>query len=245
MGERQALSETTESSANGMGATKTDQWTPERLAGFWAAMRALYGHRWTQEWGPELHPLWERELRSVTPDEAALGWRACRKSGDEWPPTLPVFFNRVSEALKWQQRHDGVHQALPAPNSRSVPKAFKQAAKDAQTRADAVDVPRLANALGGKPSKIRIAPHRRTLLRGEHHPAGYFGLAALWQARGVAKQAGRSLQDMDSELAAYNGWTPDDEDRYQSDLARVGRSERRDEGATPFLDAWQSLETKE
>lgn len=209
------------------------------MLGFWASMKALYGKRWTDEWGPEPHPLWRSELESMTPAEAAMGWRACRNSGDNWPPTLPVFVKRVTEALKAQRQRDDTYQALPSPEaSPAVLDAWKRGKAEAGKAREDVDVARLERALGRK-GVVRVQQMRRVVLRRMGHPAGEFGQPELSAARGWAKQAGRSWQDMELELMAYNGWTPDDEAKAQENMRMLRCMEPLDSGDRPFTAKWR------
>ncbi len=105
-----------------------DEWTADRLTGFWAAMGGLYGSRWYQEHGEDIHSpacaVWRAELASMTPSEAAAGWRACKASGDSRPCTIPQFVRRVSEALK-SQVQPPVHRVLPEPKAKRQERAAK------------------------------------------------------------------------------------------------------------------------
>lgn len=198
-------------------------------------MSALYGKRWTDEWGPEPHPLWKSELSSMTPAEAAIGWRACRASGDQWPPTLPVFLDRVKAGLKEHAARNAMYQALPVPASTETRTLREMVETERSKRI--TDVERLKRALGH--SKVKCEVHPRTILRGELHPAGSFGLRDIEKAKIHCRETGRSWQDMELELMAHNGWSPDDEDAAQADLRRIGKGEVRDNGTRPFEEAWR------
>lgn len=204
-------------------------------------MTGLYGRSWRTEHGDTLPAVWRAQLESMTPEEAALGWKACRASGDTRPCTLPQFMARVSEALKAKVR-PSVHRALPEPHSDVVPQAFKAGAKKASEKAAEVDVPRLAGVLGVPQSHIRLFWPRRTVLRGQVHPGGPFGMTDLRKARGAAKQAGRSVYDAELELMAMNGWTPDDEREHQRFTSMTSIGIEHHDGKTPFLDAWRASE---
>ena len=82
-------------------------------------MRQLYGRRWITEHGERISEnlAWRKALESMTPDEAALGWKACRDSGDEHPCTLPMFLGRVSAALR-AAKPTKVYKALPESKER-------------------------------------------------------------------------------------------------------------------------------
>ena len=87
-------------------------------------MRHLYGKRWEQEHGPEINHAWRSALMSMTPEEAALGYKQCMRSGDEHPCTLPAFLYRVSQALA-MQKPVPVHKALPEPKEKRKERAAK------------------------------------------------------------------------------------------------------------------------
>lgn len=54
----------------------------------------IYGHRWTSSYGEKDDSTWRKGLADVTPDQVGIGLERCRTSGDEWPPTLPIFRGR-------------------------------------------------------------------------------------------------------------------------------------------------------
>lgn len=115
-----------EEAQTGTRSVRTDEWTPERLIGFWAAMSALYGRSWVQDHGEDINgdtcTLWRAELMSMTPAEAALGWKACKASGDTRPCNMPMFTKRVSEALRAGKRPE-VYKALPEPKGKRLERA--------------------------------------------------------------------------------------------------------------------------
>ncbi len=90
-------------------------------------MRQLYGRAWFQDHGENLLPTeatsgnlaWRKSLESMTPNEAALGWKACGNSGDTKPCTLPQFVKRVSDALRARKRPE-VYKALPEGKERRL-----------------------------------------------------------------------------------------------------------------------------
>lgn len=219
-------------------------WSEKRLVAFWLAMKEIYGQRWIEEYGSEPGPAWRSSLGSMTPQEAGLGWRACRDSGDVHPVTLPVFLRRVSEAIKARKKPE-IHRALPRPESDEAPKHLEEAKSGARTQASSVDTERLARALGVSERKITTHWPRRTVLRSEVHPAGAFTFANLQKARGEAKRAGRSFWDMQLELMAYNGWSPDDEERLMGALAACRMSSSLDSGSKPFVEAWRLCESRD
>lgn len=65
------------------------------LVELWAAMQAVYGHRWTSGYGAEPDGIaaatWATGLDGLTPAQIAAGLRACLASGEGWPPALPEF----------------------------------------------------------------------------------------------------------------------------------------------------------
>lgn len=72
-------------------------------------MTSLYGRQLIEDYGDRPNKAWLEALSSMTPREAALGYKACKASGDNWSPKLPLFIKRVSDALKSQapQRYPG------------------------------------------------------------------------------------------------------------------------------------------
>ncbi len=227
--EKRQLSEPGESNRNG--------WSAARLTKFWQAMVGIYGQRWVREYGSTMDVVWEAELLSMTPDEALLGWQACKVAGDREPCTLSQFTRRVADALKARKRPEP-YKPLPAPVSRVVPDMFKRACGDAQSHSDDVDVTRLAKALGVDKRLVLKTWPRRSMLRKIGHPAGRFVLTDIARARGQAKQQGRSQLDLELELMAYNGWTPDDEKHYQDLQEEAGQRRQTHDGETPFVRAW-------
>ena len=69
--------------------------------------------------------VWRRELLSMTPDEAALGWKACKDSADTKPCTLPSFMYRVKCALQASKPLSPVTRRLPEPKEARKERAEK------------------------------------------------------------------------------------------------------------------------
>ncbi len=109
-----------EEAETGITSELKDEWTPERLRKFWEAMLGLYGLTWTREHGEDILgdacTVWRNELMSMKPSEAALGYQACRNSGDCYPCTIPMFIKRVSDALR-SRAPTPMHRALPEPKA--------------------------------------------------------------------------------------------------------------------------------
>lgn len=198
----------------------------------------LYGRSWRTEHGDYMSPVWRAGLMSMTPDEAALGWKACKSSGDTKPCTFPQFVDRVKSAITSSRPTIPMYKPLPAP-PRNVEAAMAKATKEVAEKVEAVDVQRLSAALGGKP--VLATWPRRTILRGMAHPAGPLSTKDLEVLRAQAREQGRSRLDLDLELMAHNGWTPDDEQNYEKSLP-AGMKAPRDKGSTPFLDKWRASE---
>ncbi len=110
----------------GTTTARNNEWTAERLQGFWAAMGGLYGSRWYKEHGADINSpactIWRNELLTMSPEEAAMGWRACKRSGDEFPCTMPQFTKRVLDAICARKRPN-VHKALPEPGTKRKERA--------------------------------------------------------------------------------------------------------------------------
>ena len=100
-------------------------WSESRLAKFWEGMRHLYGKRWEQEHGAEINHAWRNALLSMTPEEATLGYKACMKSGDEHPCTLPAFVYRVKCALLSNKPVAPITRRLPEPKETRKERAAK------------------------------------------------------------------------------------------------------------------------
>jgi len=204
-------------------------------------MMDLYGEKpWTERHGETMNKVWRASLLSMTPAEAAMGWRACRSSGDAFPCNVPTFVARVKNAIASRRPIIPEYKPLPAP-PRNVEAAMTKGTKAAADKTAVVNVKRLTAALGGKPV-LALWP-RRTLLRGMIHPAGAFSTKDLEAARGQARQEGRSFWDLELELMAHNGWTPDDEENYEKALP-ANMKTKRDKGTTPFLDKWRQSNDK-
>lgn len=209
------------------------------MIGFWASMTAVYGTRWVDTYGSEPNAVWCAELASMTPAEAAMGWRACKAADDDYVPTMGKFLSRVKTALQTQKQRTETYQALPSPESSpEALDAWKRGKAEAGKAREDVDVARLERALGRK-GVVRVQQMRRTVLRHAVHPAGAFDLSGLWKLKGECKQAGRSWQDMELELMAYNGWTPDDEDKAQEHMRMLRCMEPLDTGDRLFAAKWR------
>lgn len=58
----------------------------------WVLMTDLYGHKWTSVHGIEdASGTWGKVLAGITPEQIAVGAKACTVSGDPWPPSGPEF----------------------------------------------------------------------------------------------------------------------------------------------------------
>lgn len=58
----------------------------------WSRMAAIYGHRWVSSYGPaDADDTWLMGLSGLTQADLARGLASCVCSGNEWPPSLPLF----------------------------------------------------------------------------------------------------------------------------------------------------------
>lgn len=58
----------------------------------WMLMTDLYGHKWTSAHGMQDESgVWGKALAGITPEQIAIGAKACTTSGDPWPPSAPEF----------------------------------------------------------------------------------------------------------------------------------------------------------
>ena len=163
----------------GTRSERESDWSEPRLIKFWEAMTGLYGRNWMTEHGDEMPAVWRAELMSMTPDEAALGWKACKASGDAKPPTLPQFVYRVKYAIQANKPAIPEYKPLPAP--KNVKAALVEGAKAAARKVAEVDVPRLRSALMGK--HVRTVWPRRTILLCRIDPAGPCDIADVRRLR--------------------------------------------------------------
>ncbi len=128
-------------------------------------MAGLYGRRWYAEHGETPDAVWLRELESMTPEEAILGWRACRDSGDSYVPMLPQFIGRVRDALK--ARHaQGPH--LKQRMDPELEAMHKAAAKRAVAELPPPDEERMKRLKHAEhPGKAAVAEMRRLIARSQ------------------------------------------------------------------------------
>lgn len=67
----------------------------DKIEILWARMTAIYGYRFTSNYGEDPAALggetWSAALADLNGTQLATGLRACRDSADVWPPTLPEF----------------------------------------------------------------------------------------------------------------------------------------------------------
>ncbi len=65
------------------------------LGKFWERMAAMFGHTWVSQYGDDAGDLagdtWAACLEGLTGSQIAVGFRALRDSGREWPPSAPAF----------------------------------------------------------------------------------------------------------------------------------------------------------
>ncbi len=73
-------------------------------------MVRIYGHRWSSSYGECDDGTWFKGLYDVSPEQIGVGLEKCRTSGDEWPPTLPIFLDRC---LPRKVEAVPYHKALP------------------------------------------------------------------------------------------------------------------------------------
>lgn len=79
---------------SGRPITSTEGLTGKHISLLWERMAMIYGHRWVSSYGERDDGTWLKGLHDVTPDQVGVGLEKCRTSGDEWPPTLPIFRDR-------------------------------------------------------------------------------------------------------------------------------------------------------
>ena len=61
------------------------------LETLWARMAEIYGHRWSSSYGAEPCDTWAKGLAGLSRQQIADGLKACLRSTDPWPPSLPQF----------------------------------------------------------------------------------------------------------------------------------------------------------
>lgn len=70
-------------------------------------MAGLYGHRWVSSYGHKPDSIAAREwalvIQDLTPEQVAAGLDACRRSGEDWPPTAPAFRARCFGIPSFEQ----------------------------------------------------------------------------------------------------------------------------------------------
>lgn len=73
----------------------------------WAHMGGLYGHRWASAYGTDPKGLagreWALVLADLTRAQIDTGLEACRRSGEDWPPTAPAFRARCFGIPSFEQ----------------------------------------------------------------------------------------------------------------------------------------------
>ena len=57
----------------------------------WLRLSEMYPNQWASSQGSEPCTTWIKGLEDVSNDQLANGLRALVKSGEQWPPSLPVF----------------------------------------------------------------------------------------------------------------------------------------------------------
>jgi hypothetical protein len=86
--------------------------TDKHIGQLWGRMAAMYGHKWTSNYGDADDGTWLSGLVDLSPADLADGLRACLKRTDPWPPTLPEFRQLC------RPRREAIHRefkALPRP----------------------------------------------------------------------------------------------------------------------------------
>lgn len=94
--------------------------TPRHIALLWERMAMIYGHRWTSSYGDKDDGTWLSGLADITPEQIGLGLEKCRTSGDEWPPTLPVFRARCLPATPPSYHRPALRLPRPQLNPETV-----------------------------------------------------------------------------------------------------------------------------
>lgn len=73
----------------------------------WAHMGGLYGHRWASAFGTDPKGLagreWSLALADLSREQIDTGLDACRRSGEDWPPSAPAFRARCFGIPSFEQ----------------------------------------------------------------------------------------------------------------------------------------------
>lgn len=73
----------------------------------WAHMGGLYGHRWASAFGTDPKGLagreWSLALADLSREQIDAGLDACRRSGEDWPPSAPAFRARCFGIPSFEQ----------------------------------------------------------------------------------------------------------------------------------------------
>lgn len=54
-------------------------------------MTEIYGHKWASQYGDVPCDTWARGLADMSSADIGQGLKACLRSGEGWPPSLPEF----------------------------------------------------------------------------------------------------------------------------------------------------------
>lgn len=65
-----------------------------RLLMVWQALAEMYGTLWTESHGPTPSATWRHGLADLADSQIEQGLRETLDSGDQYPPSLPVFRER-------------------------------------------------------------------------------------------------------------------------------------------------------
>lgn len=65
--------------------------TDEQVVEIWKRMASVYGHKWTNQYGLKVDPMWRRAMQALPIDRLKMALARCTKRKDGWPPSLTEF----------------------------------------------------------------------------------------------------------------------------------------------------------
>jgi len=87
----------------------------KHIAHLWGCMSMYFGYSWLNTYGEADNGTWLTGLHDIKPEQILAGIDACRKSGKQWPPTLPEFRKICMPAIV--PPYHCRYQRLPTPRA--------------------------------------------------------------------------------------------------------------------------------